>query len=499
MWIINFKVSQLHKTTGFDPDQCLNLLLKFGFDKKAVLKTCNEQFLTALQSKTEQDEPEECYVCCLDNQIIRLDCGHSACRNCWKSYLIRKIEDGNCLIECMDPKCKLLIGKSVIDEFMDDVASYESLIINSFVKANNTITKCPDATCKLFAKTSSAEPQTVTCTCNRIFCSSCGQDPHFPATCRQRQLWNKKCELLTPQIDDDSQQWLLEHTKECPRCLMTVEKQGGCTLMTCSNKKCRLKFCWSCRSDIATHGIYYCNSSQLKDEEARLDARADLANFITHYNRLEYYQNFLKNIPPIISDALESSEPLLQKVTNSYVNARKILINSVVFGFFLRTGEYSDELKKLQHELELSTDQLESSLLNYLPSQGSKKVRSELFEHHQDIEKCQKELLELCANGKEFEDLNGQSYRDAWKRAHDARVNNDSFSQFFSNWLFASVLILALLVFLPDFNIWLPDFSVAYGKTLGIDLRDDTSQLVLRTVFLSLVTSSVVGFFDLIG
>ncbi|EGT37351.1 hypothetical protein CAEBREN_22382 [Caenorhabditis brenneri] len=401
------------------------------------------------------------------------------------------MEDGNCLIKCMDPKCKLLIGKSFVNEFLNDSAFYEKLIVNTFVKATHTITKCPDATCKLFAKTSSAEPQTVTCTCDRIFCSSCSQDPHFPATCRQQQLWIKKCDLLAPKIDDDSQQWLLEHTKECPRCLMAVEKQGGCTLMTCSNKKCRLKFCWSCRSDIATHGIYYCNSSQLKAEKARLDARADLANFITHYNRFEYYQTFVKNITPIINDALESSEPLLQKAAYSYFNARKMLTNSVVFGFFLCSGEYSDKLKKLQHELELSTDRLESSLIYALPTQRFRKCRSKLVQNYRDMEKCQKDILQFCANAQKFEDLDGQSNREAWKRAHDARVTYDWVSLFLSYFVFAFVIPLAL-------HVLLPDFSVVYGKTLGIELRNCSLQTNLRLIFLSLVTFFVASFFDLI-
>ncbi|CAL2034161.1 unnamed protein product [Caenorhabditis brenneri] len=502
MWIINFKISQLHRTTGFDPDQCLILLLKFGFDRKYIVENYNQNkhFLVVngiLPSENRQEKPKKCGVCCSDDQLIKLDCGHSACRNCWEFYLIGNIEDGNCLIECIEAGCYLLIGKSFISQFLDDVANYESLIINTFVKTNNTITKCPDDSCKLFAKTNTTEPQTVTCTCGRTFCSLCGQDPHLPATCRQMQLWNKKCDLLAPQIDDSSQQWLLEYTKECPTCLMTVEKKGGCAHITCPNKKCRHEFCWLCREDWKTHGEYPCDSPQRDAENARLDARADLSNFITHYNRFEHYQKFYKNKPRLINDAFESSNPFLQKIIHSYVNAREVLINSVVFGFFLRKGEYSDELKKFQHELERSTDRLKNSLIYTLSGPNFKKGKSELVNKCHDIEKCQKELLEFCANGKEFEDLNGQSYRDAWKKAHDDRVGFDDFTSgltVLAFIVFAIYLAHFLNLLLPNFESWLPDFIVVCGKTIGINLRDDLWQRYLRSCTFFLFAYSVACF-----
>lgn len=60
-----------------------------------------------------------------------------------------------------------------------------------------------------------------------------------PAICVIVKKWLKKCE-----DDSETANWISAHTKECPRCQSTIEKNGGCNHMTC--RKCRHEFCWVC-------------------------------------------------------------------------------------------------------------------------------------------------------------------------------------------------------------------------------------------------------------
>ena len=47
--------------------------------------------------------------------------------------------------------------------------------------------------------------------------------------------WIRKC-------DDDSEtsNWIAANTKECPKCHVTIEKDGGCNHMVCRNQSCKV-------------------------------------------------------------------------------------------------------------------------------------------------------------------------------------------------------------------------------------------------------------------
>ncbi|KAH9628321.1 hypothetical protein HF086_018253 [Spodoptera exigua] len=63
--------------------------------------------------------------------------------------------------------------------------------------------------------------------------------------------------------DDDSEtsNWIAANTKECPKCNVTIEKDGGCNHMVCKNQNCKADFCWVCLGPWEPHGSswYNCN------------------------------------------------------------------------------------------------------------------------------------------------------------------------------------------------------------------------------------------------
>ncbi len=68
--------------------------------------------------------------------------------------------------------------------------------------------------------------------------------------------------ILKNSAESENLNWILAHTKQCPKCRRPIEKNQGCMHMTCS--QCRYEFCWLCQGDWKEHGertggFYACN------------------------------------------------------------------------------------------------------------------------------------------------------------------------------------------------------------------------------------------------
>lgn len=70
------------------------------------------------------------------------------------------------------------------------------------------------------------ESRPVVCKCGHTFCFECGENWHDPVQCRLLKKWMKKCA-----DDSETSTWIAANTKECPKCNVTIEKDGGCNHM----------------------------------------------------------------------------------------------------------------------------------------------------------------------------------------------------------------------------------------------------------------------------
>lgn len=48
--------------------------------------------------------------------------------------------------------------------------------------------------------------------------------------------------------------WIKFCSQECPKCHVTIEKDGGCNHMVCRNQNCKAEFCWVCLGPWEPHG-----------------------------------------------------------------------------------------------------------------------------------------------------------------------------------------------------------------------------------------------------
>ncbi|UJR14374.1 hypothetical protein I4U23_001370 [Adineta vaga] len=80
---------------------------------------------------------------------------------------------------------------------------------------------------------------------NIIRCVKCRKKSCFI----HRVHWHEglTCAKYDEQIDSGKRatdQWLAQHTKNCPKCRYGIEKTTGCDHMTCT--QCHFEFCWAC-------------------------------------------------------------------------------------------------------------------------------------------------------------------------------------------------------------------------------------------------------------
>merc|ERR1719361_3135269 len=82
----------------------------------------------------------------------------------------------------------------------------------------------------------------ITCPqCDLTYCPKCAADPHPGKTCEE----NKKdmFQAIWGALGEEHI-FMQNESKQCPFCLVWIEKNGGCQQMTCHH--CRGEFCWKC-------------------------------------------------------------------------------------------------------------------------------------------------------------------------------------------------------------------------------------------------------------
>lgn len=126
---------------------------------------------------------------------------------------------------------------------------------------------------------------TVTCNHKHKFCYSCtGEMDHSPCPCIFISKWRKKCK-----DDSETYNWLTTHTKLCPKCNNSIEKNGGCNHMTC--RSCRYEFCWVCMQDWTLHkDNYNCNLYKGEDETSKENINMSkklLEKYLFYYQRFD--------------------------------------------------------------------------------------------------------------------------------------------------------------------------------------------------------------------
>ena len=139
------------------------------------------------------------------------------------------------------------IFKNLVDE--EKYARYEDFLVKSFVDLSYNAKWCPGTDCEMIVANKIGKDIDVECMCRTKFCYGCLETPHAPIGCDLFEKWIQKALIDGEEFKDGqlANQWIIGNTKRCPNCKVPVEKNGGCTHMTCRN--CQHHFCWMCMGD----------------------------------------------------------------------------------------------------------------------------------------------------------------------------------------------------------------------------------------------------------
>ncbi|VDP04450.1 unnamed protein product [Heligmosomoides polygyrus] len=341
------------------------------------------------------------------------------------------MNDATSEIQCIFNGCQLLIQDEKVMQYIQSEAvrsAYQRLKINSFVEGNRLLKWCPGLDCGKALKVEVivlryycvvtvlavvrtgdaerdcvvccdavvvgySEPRPVVCSCSMRFCFGCAHEWHEPVNCRLLKLWLKKCS-----DDSETSNWINANTKECPKCQVTIEKDGGCNHMVCKNTSCRMEFCWICLGPWEPHGSSWYNCNRYDDSRAKQarDAqelsRANLQRYLHYYNRFMNHQQSLK---------LENKVQFLRKAVDVLSECRRTLMYTYAFAYYLKRDNHAEIFEGNQRDLEMATEQLSHFLERDLENENLVTLKQKVQDNYRYVDQRRLVLLKHCQEGTE--------------------------------------------------------------------------------------------------
>lgn len=376
---------------------------------------------TSNSSSTDELTCEICLLSMHPSMMTGLECGHRFCSACWAEYLTTKIiEEGmGQTIECAAHGCDILVDDASVMRLVTDPKvrlKYQHLITNSFVECNRLMRWCPAPECNNAIKANYPDARPVSCTCGFTFCFACGNSWHDPVKCRLLKKWCKKC-------DDDSEtsNWIAANTKECPKCNVTIEKDGGCNHMVCKNQNCKADFCWVCLGPWEPHGSSWYNCNRYDEDDAKLardaqeKSRSALQRYLFYCNRYMNHMQSLRfehKLYASVKTKMEEMQQLnmswievqfLKKAVDILIQCRQTLMYTYVFAYYLRKNNQSVIFEDNQKDLESATECLSEYLERDITQENLADIKQKVQDKYRYCDLRRKKLLEHVHEGYEKE------------------------------------------------------------------------------------------------
>ncbi|XP_017323872.2 E3 ubiquitin-protein ligase ARIH2 isoform X2 [Ictalurus punctatus] len=280
--------------------QVSQILDRYKSNSSQLLCEAQVQSITTCRSLTAV-AALQCGVCLQfvrRDALLSLPCQHSFCKSCWEQHCTVLVKDGIGVgISCMAQDCSLQMPEDFVlpllpNEELKD--KYRRYLFRDYVESHFQLQLCPGADCPIVIKVQEPRARRVQCSrCDEVFCFKCRQMYHAPTDCATIRKWLTKCA-----DDSETANYISAHTKDCPKCNICIEKNGGCNHMQCS--KCKHDFCWMCLGDWKTHGSEYYECSRYKEnpdivnQSQQAQAREALKKYLFYFERWENHNKSLQ-------------------------------------------------------------------------------------------------------------------------------------------------------------------------------------------------------------
>ena len=410
------------------PTSVRMLLNKFKWDKEKLIESYySESNDENVKQHNEKQAVQQfgksilCEICFEESEssdMTGLECGDLYCNNCWLEYLKTKIMDEGTsqTISCPTIGCSSLIADQDVFRLVKDQEvklKYQLLITNSFVECNRFVKWCPAPGCSKAVKVTHPNARLVVCDCGNHFCFGCVSQWHEPVDCDMLKKWIKKCK-----DDSETANWISANTKDCPQCLTTIEKNGGCNHMSCKKESCKHEFCWICMGDWKLHkgSFYQCNRYVEDDKEKAVDtSRAALEKYLFYFNRFANHQQSLKLEKDLQTSTKEKMVEMqdqgipwieiqfLTKALDVLCKSRRTLMFTYVLAYYLKKDNQSEIFEDNQRDLESATERMSEYLEQEVTGENILELKQKIMDQLCYCEARRKVLLEHVEEGKELQ------------------------------------------------------------------------------------------------
>ncbi|XP_039955283.1 potential E3 ubiquitin-protein ligase ariadne-2 [Bactrocera neohumeralis] len=319
-----------------------------------------------------------CPVCAssqMGDKFFSLSCGHAFCKDCWSTFFDTQIFQGiSTQIGCMAPMCNVRVPEDLVLTLVTRPVmrdKYQQFAFKDYVKSHPQLRFCPGPNCQIIVRSPEVCAKRVICTsCHTSFCFKCGMDYHAPTDCVVIKKWLTKCA-----DDSETANYISANTKDCPKCHICIEKNGGCNHMLCFN--CKHDFCWMCLGDWKTHGSEYYECSRYKDnpnianESVHVQAREALKKYLHYYERWENHSKSLQLEQQTIDRLRDRINEKVMKGRGTWIdwqylfNAAALLAKcrytlqyTYPYAYFMESGSRKDLFEYQQAQLEAEIENL---------------------------------------------------------------------------------------------------------------------------------------------
>ncbi|KAK0555602.1 hypothetical protein OC845_000173 [Tilletia horrida] len=433
------EIERIATTFDMKDTDAATLLRHFGWNSERLIEKYMEQPEAVQVDAGIHEDPRHtklialedfmCDICCMSGedhpsgkiQTVALTCDHRFCKDCYKQYIERKVqEEGESRrVQCMQEKCSIIVDERTVGLVVSPeiFERYKLLLNRTFVDDSNTMRWCPAPNCELAvechvpAKRLKAIVPTVQCDCGHSFCFGCGQAAHAPCICAIVKLWLKKCE-----DDSETAHWINANTKECPKCYSTIEKNGGCNHMTC--RKCRYDFCWICSGPWSEHGTswYNCNrfdersGSDARDQQAK--SRESLERYLHYFNRFANHEHSAKLERDLYTKTEKKMEEMqqtsaltwieaqfLRKAVDTLTECRMTLKWTYAMAYYLEKNNMTILFEDNQRDLERAVEELSENVEKPIDVSAIPQLRQKVTDLTAYVQKRREIVLTDTAEG----------------------------------------------------------------------------------------------------